>query len=256
MDILEVRDLRKSFGGIKAVDGIDFVVKRNEIFGIIGPNGAGKTTVFNLITGIYKPDSGSVKFKGVEVTRLKSYMVASLGIARTFQNLRLFKNLTVYENLLVGGLSKRNYPLYSALFRTKSYFKVEREVRKKVDDTLEFFELQDKKVLKAGTLPYGEQRKLELARALMIEPELILIDEPGAGMNPKEINDLARMILAIREKYGLTMIVIEHQMSLIMNISARIMVMDFGKKVMEGKPDEVKMDKRVIEAYLGEEPNA
>jgi branched-chain amino acid transport system ATP-binding protein len=252
MSILEVRDLRKAFGGVKAVDCVSFSVREKEIFGIIGPNGAGKTTVFNLITGIYKPDGGSIMFKGVELTRLKPYSIAHLGISRTFQNLRLFNNLTVYENVLSAGLSKENYSLYSAFLKTPKYMRVEKETKKKADEILRFFGLLNKSQNKAGSLPYGEQRKLELARALMTQPKLILIDEPGAGMNPKEISDLARLLLEVKERYELTMMIIEHQMGLIMNIADRIMVMDFGEKIMEGKPEEVKRDKRVIEAYLGE----
>ncbi len=256
MVILEVKDLRKSFGGIKAVNGITFSVQKKEVFGVIGPNGAGKTTLFNLITGVYKPDGGSIKFKGVEITTLKPYAIPHLGISRTFQNLRLFKNLTVYENLLAGALSKSNYSLYSALMRTSSFLKIEKEAKEKVENVLDFFNLKAKKDLMAKNLPYGEQRKLELARALMIEPDLVLIDEPGAGMNPKEISELSSLLLEMREKFNLTMIVIEHQMGLIMNISDRIMVMDFGEKIMEGKPEEVRADRRVIEAYLGEEEDA
>lgn len=256
MTVLEVTNLKKTFGGIKAVDRITFSVHAKEVFGVIGPNGAGKTTLFNLITGIYKPDSGSIKFKGVELTRLKAYNIPRLGISRTFQNLRLFNNLSVYENLLAGALSKKNYSVCSAVLRTSSYLRVEKEARKRVDEVLEFFDLKEKKEFLASNLPYGEQRKLELARALMTGPELILIDEPGAGMNPKEISELGKLLLQMRERYDLTMIIIEHQMGLIMNVSHRIMVMDFGEKIMEGRPEEVKRDKRVIEAYLGEDLSA
>ncbi|MCS7280224.1 MAG: ABC transporter ATP-binding protein [Desulfobacterota bacterium] len=251
MNILEVVNVKKSFGGLRAVDRVSFSVKKGEVFGIMGPNGAGKTTLFNLITGIYRAEEGSIKFKGLELGGLKPYAIARLGISRTFQNLRLFKNLTVYENVSLGAFAKSNYSLFSALFRTYSYLKKEKEAEKKVDEILDFFGLLKKKDTIASSLPYGEQRKLELARALITEPELILADEPGAGMNPKEISDLSKLLLEIRDRYSLTIIIIEHQMDLLMRISERIMVMDFGEKIMEGKPEEVRRDRRVIEAYLG-----
>lgn len=251
--ILETRRLTKRFGGVIALREIDLSVKPGEIFGIIGPNGAGKTTLFNVITGFTKPDSGSVFLNGREITGLKAHEISRLGIARTFQNLRLFKEMSVYENLKVSALTRKSYSLLSALLRTSSYAKAEEEVDELVFKTLRFFNLLEKKDSKASSLPYGEQRKLELARAILTQPKVLLIDEPAAGMNPREINELIALLQRIREEYGLTIVVIEHQMGLIMNISERIMVMDFGEKIMEGTPDEVRRDERVIKAYLGEE---
>lgn len=251
--ILETRRLTKRFGGVTALKEIDLSVKPGEIFGIIGPNGAGKTTLFNVITGITKPDYGSVFLDGTEITGLRAHEISRLGIARTFQNLRLFKGMSVYENLKVSALTRNPYSLFSAFFRTGSYIKAEKEVDELVVRTLKFFSLIEKRDFNASSLPYGEQRKLELARAMLTQPKVLLIDEPAAGMNPKEINELVELLLKIREEYGLTIVVIEHQMGLIMNISERIMVMDFGEKIMEGTPDEVKRDERVIKAYLGED---
>ncbi|MCX8023453.1 MAG: ABC transporter ATP-binding protein [Syntrophorhabdaceae bacterium] len=253
MDILVVEDLHKSFGGVKAVDDISFKVRESEVLGIIGPNGAGKSTLFNLITGLYRPDKGHIKYRGKEITRTKPFKLAHMGISRTFQNLRLFNNLTVFENILSPMLIKKGYGPLSAIFRTERFFINESKAEARARELIDFFQLTGKEDYKASSLPYGEQRKLELARALSTEPKLLLIDEPGAGMNPKEIQVFVDTLKELKNKFSLTMLIIEHQMSLVMNISERIMVMDFGKKLMEGTPDEVKKDKRVIEAYLGEE---
>ncbi|MCX8110941.1 MAG: ABC transporter ATP-binding protein [Syntrophorhabdaceae bacterium] len=253
MKILDVRNLEKSFGGVKAVDQISFHIEEGEVFSIIGPNGAGKTTMFNLITGLYRPDDGRIFFIDRDITKTPTYMLAHLGIARTFQNMRLFGSLTVLENVLSSLLSKRTYNLFSAVMRTKRFAVSEKAAEEKARKFIDFFGLSGKEDYTASSLSYGEQRRLELARALSTEPRLMLIDEPGAGMNPKEIADLAETIKAIRQRYSVTIAIIEHQMNLVMNISDRIMVMDFGEKIMEGTPEEVKKDKRVIEAYLGEE---
>lgn len=253
MKALEIDRLTKNFGGVTAVDNISFVVHEGETVSIIGPNGAGKTTVFNLITRFYSPDSGTIHLFSQNVTRIKPYKLPRLGIGRTFQNLRLFQNMTVMENIQSAILQKNGYNLLSGIFRTKHHKNAEGGARKKAQGLIDFFNLSGKEDYEARNLPYGEQRKLELARALSIEPKLVLIDEPGAGMNPKEIQDLVNTIQAVKETFKLTIVIIEHQMSLVMNISDRIIVMDFGEKIMEGTPEEVKKDRRVIEAYLGED---
>jgi branched-chain amino acid transport system ATP-binding protein len=254
MNVLEVENLTKGFGGVTAVDHISFHVKEGETLGVIGPNGAGKTTVFNLITGFYRPQAGVVRYYGKEITRVPPFKLPHMGIARTFQNMRLFNSLTVFENVLAAVLSKKGYGPFSATLRTTGYFVAESKAEAKARSLIDFFQLTGKEDYRADSLPYGEQRKLELARALSTEPRLLLVDEPGAGMNSKEIEDFVKTITEIKKKFFLTILVIEHQMGLVMNISDRIMVMDFGEKLMEGTPAEVKKDRRVIEAYLGGEP--
>jgi len=253
MNVLEVEKLEKSFGGVKAVDGISFSVEEGETVGIIGPNGAGKTTVFNLITGFYRVDQGTVIFYGKNITSIPPYKLSHLGIARTFQNLRLFSNLTVFENVLSAILMRNGYNIGSSIFRTTQFFVKESKAEEKARILIDFFQLSGKEDYPANSLSYGEQRKLELARALSLEPKLLLIDEPGAGMNPREIQDLLQTLKEVKERFSLAIVIIEHQMGLVMNISDKVVVMDFGEKLTEGTPSEVKKDKRVIEAYLGEE---
>jgi branched-chain amino acid transport system ATP-binding protein len=253
MKVLEIEGLEKSFGGVKAVDGISFSVEEGETVGIIGPNGAGKTTVFNLITGFYRADQGRILFYEKNITSLPPYRLPHLGMARTFQNLRLFSNLTVFENILSAVLRRDGYNIVASVFRTTKYFAAESKAEEKARALIDFFELTGKEDYQANSLPYGEQRRLELARALSLEPKLLLVDEPGAGMNPKEIQDLTRTLKEVKKKFSLAILIIEHQMGLVMNISDKVVVMDFGEKIMEGTPVQVKKDKKVIKAYLGED---
>ncbi len=250
--ILSLEHICKNFGGLSALSAVTFNVNKGEILGVIGPNGAGKTTLFNLITGVFPPSSGEIKFNGQSIIGLRPHKVAEAGISRTFQNIRLFGHMTALENVMVGAHCRTRAGLWQGLWRTKSQRSEEQIVREKALALLELVGLGDEKDILAEALSYGKQRRLEIARALGAEPELLLLDEPTAGMNESETEELRLLIKAIQAR-GKTVVLIEHDMHLVMNVCERLVILNFGKKIAEGLPVEIRENKDVIEAYLGRE---
>jgi branched-chain amino acid transport system ATP-binding protein len=250
--LLQVSGLQMRFGGLLAVDGIDFEVRGDEVFAIIGPNGAGKTTVFNCVGGFYRPTSGQVLLDGQPIAGLASHKVARKGLVRTFQNVRLFKSLTVVENLLVAQHRKVKTGLLPGLFATPAYRRAEKQALERAALWLDRMELRGLANREAGTLSYGHQRRLEIARCMITEPRLLMLDEPAAGLNPQEKIELQHLIDRLRREFGVAVLLIEHDMSLVMGVSDRILVMEHGRPIMTGQPDQVRSDPRVIKAYLGE----
>ena len=250
--VLETRKLGISFGGLKAVNDFNIKIYPGELVGLIGPNGAGKTTVFNLLTGVYVPTEGTVILNGQPLNGKKTYQFVEAGVARTFQNIRLFRQMTVIENVKAAFTKDIHYNLFDASFRTKKYWDTEKRITEKAMELLEICGLADKANELAASLPYGRQRKLEIARALATDMKLLLLDEPAAGMNPTETAELLSCINTIRERFGVAILLIEHDMSLVMNICQRIQVIDYGQTIASGLPAEIASNPRVIAAYLGE----
>jgi len=251
--MLEINGIWKTFGGIVALMDISFKVKEGEIKAVIGPNGAGKTTLFNVITGVYSPDKGSIILKGETISKLPCYKIARKGISRTFQNVELFGHLTVLENIMVGRHARTKSGFISSGLKLPSAIKEEKNIKEKAEEILRYVGLEQRRNELASSLPIGEQRILEIARALATEPKLILLDEPASGLNEAETKQLSQFILRMRDELGITVVLVEHDMGLVMDISESIVVINFGEKLAEGTPIEIRNNKLVIDAYLGEE---
>lgn len=252
MAMLEVKNLGISFGGLRAVDGLDMTIEKGELYGLIGPNGAGKTTAFNMLTGVYKPTDGVIKLDGEDITGKSTIEINKAGIARTFQNIRLFSELSVLDNVKVGLHNHYKYSTITGILRLPAYRKAEKEMDAKAMELLKVFNLQDEWDYKASNLPYGKQRKLEIARALATEPKLLLLDEPAAGMNPNETGELMDTIQFVCKNFDMTVLLIEHDMKLVSGICQKLTVLNFGQVLAQGKTSDVLNDPKVIKAYLGE----
>lgn len=252
MAMLEVKNIGISFGGLKAVDNFSLTIEKGQLYGLIGPNGAGKTTIFNLLTGVYKADHGAIFLDGKELTGKSTIEINQAGIARTFQNIRLFKDLSVLDNVKVGLHNHHPYSTIEGIFRLPRYYKVEKEMNARAMELLKVFDLDKECDYKASNLPYGKQRKLEIARALATDPKLLLLDEPAAGMNPNETAELMDTIRFVRDHFDMTVLLIEHDMKLVSGICEKLTVLNFGQVLTQGETLEVLNDKRVITAYLGE----
>ncbi len=250
--LLQTHGLGISFGGLRAVDNLDLKIEKGEIVGLIGPNGAGKTTAFNMITGVYKPSSGKVTLGEAQIDGKPAYAINRLGVARTFQNIRLFKQLSVLDNVRAALHMQVDYGLVHSILRTKKFRETEERVRNRAIELLKVFSLEERLFDDAGSLPYGEQRKLEIVRAMATNPAVLLLDEPAAGMNPQETANLMGLIHKLRDEFGVTILLIEHDMSLVMKICERIYVLDYGKLIAHGVPAEIQKNQQVIKAYLGE----
>lgn len=250
--VLETRKLGITFGGLKAVQDFNIQIRQGELMGLIGPNGAGKTTVFNMLTGVYVPTEGTVILNGVPLNGRQTHQFVEAGVARTFQNIRLFKEMSVIDNVKAAFTKDVKYNMLDATFRTPKFWKAEREMTEKALELLTIFHLEDKAELLSANLPYGQQRKLEIARALATNMKVLLLDEPAAGMNPTETAELLECINTIRDRFGIAILLIEHDMSLVMNVCERIQVIDYGQTIAAGLPEEIARNPKVIAAYLGE----
>ncbi|MDT2830782.1 ABC transporter ATP-binding protein [Vagococcus carniphilus] len=257
MSLLKVNNLTKNFGGLAAVSNVNLTLETNELVGLIGPNGAGKTTLFNLLTGVYEPSEGDVLLttekEEERLNGVKPFKIANKGLSRTFQNIRLFKELSVLDNVLIAMTGKQQVGVLTSLLRLPSFYASEKKIKEKAYELLAIFDLSEKKDSKAKNLSYGEQRRLEIVRALATEPKILFLDEPAAGMNPQETAELTELIKRIQNEFDLTILLIEHDMSLVMDVCERIYVLEYGQLIAEGKPEEIKTNERVIKAYLGGE---
>ena len=251
--LLSLQNVEKVFGGLRAIGGVTFDVHEKQIFGLIGPNGAGKTTIFNVVTGVYVPDGGTIRFRGEPIGGMKPFQIARAGIGRTFQNIRVSQDMSVLDNVLISSFYRAKTGLFSAMFQTRGYLEEEAALTKRAEELLEVFGLLSLKNDEAGSLPYGSQRRLEICRALMLDPKLILLDEPAAGLNSGEANTLKDQIRWLRDTFGLTIVLVEHNMHVVMNVCDHVHCVDHGETIAEGTPHFVRNHPEVLRAYLGED---